>query len=116
MKFVFKIIFLFLLSKISIGQTNHLRLIEKGKYAKAEKKILKSIQKDSNDVKLNYTLSVLLIQKKYKGYDTRRAYLYMLKAKKIYSNYLLCLKIRHYLYPLLEKHLWQISHPQHQDS
>lgn len=54
-KFVCVIILIFATSNIVLGQSSYLKLIEKGKYAKAEKKINKAIVKEPNDVGLNLT-------------------------------------------------------------
>lgn len=67
-------------------QPSYLKLIEKGKYAKAEKEINKSIKKEPDDVKLNYAMSILLIRKNYKTYNPPKAYEYIVKTKRLYEN------------------------------
>jgi hypothetical protein len=68
------------------GQASYLRLIEKGKYAKAEKKINKAIVKEPKDVGLNYALAVLLINRKYKGYNASKSYEYLIISNNLYAN------------------------------
>ncbi|MFZ4706924.1 MAG: OmpA family protein [Bacteroidales bacterium] len=85
-KFVCVIILVFATSNISLGQSSYLKLIEKGKYAKAEKKINKAIVKEPNDVGLNYTMAMLLINRKYKGYNASKSYEYLITSVKIYAN------------------------------
>ena len=68
------------------GQSSYLRLIEKGKYAKAEKKINKDIVKEPKDVGLNYALAVLFINRKYKGYNASKSYEYLIISNNLYAN------------------------------
>ena len=68
------------------GQASYLKLIEKGKYSKAEKKINKAILKEPNDIGHNFTMSILLINRKYKGYNTIKSYEYIITSEKLYSN------------------------------
>jgi outer membrane protein OmpA-like peptidoglycan-associated protein len=72
----------------SFGQSNYLKLIEKGKYTKAEKKINKAILKEPNDLGHNYSLAMLLINRNYKGYNPSKSYEYILISDKLYSNVL----------------------------
>jgi len=74
-----------LLSLFSMGfaysQSSFLKYIEKGKYPKAEKKIMKALSKDSNDVGNNYAYAMLLSKRKYKEYNCEKAYITLLKSK-----------------------------------
>ncbi len=68
------------------GQTSYLRKIEKGKFGKAEKKINKALKKEPNDLVLNYAMSILLMKRKYKDYNTAKSYEYLTKAERLYAN------------------------------
>ncbi len=87
MKIHFPVIIL-LLSACSFiyGQKSYLKLIEKGKYNKAEKKINKAIEKEPKDVGHNFTMAILLINRKHKGYNASKAYEYLKTAEKLYVN------------------------------
>ena len=80
------IILLLSTSGFLFGQASYLKLIEKGKYSKAEKKINKAILKEPNDIGHNFTMSILLINRKYKGYNTIKSYEYIITSEKLYSN------------------------------
>lgn len=73
-------------SNFILGQSNYLRLLEKGKFAKAEKKINKAILKEPNDIGHNYIMALLLINRKYKGYDAPKSYEYIIKSENLYRN------------------------------
>jgi len=62
------------------GQNQYLRLIEKEKYSKTEKKLNKAFIKSPDDVELNFSMAVLLYKRGYKGYSTEKSYRYVLKA------------------------------------
>lgn len=62
-------------------QSSFLKLIEKGKFAKAEKKITKALSNDSNDVGTNYAYALLLSKRKHNGYNSEKAYITLLKSK-----------------------------------
>lgn len=82
---VFIIIFTLITCTI-FGQTSYLRKIEKGKFGKAEKKLVKALKKDSNDIALNYTMSTLLLKRKNKGYNSAKSYQYLTKTESLYAN------------------------------
>lgn len=67
------------------SQSSYIKLIEKGKFSKAEKKISKAIKKKPNDVELNFTLSILFLQRNFEKYDAKSSYLF-LKTSKINYN------------------------------
>ena len=73
-------------SNFSFGQSSYLKLIEKGKYSEAEKKINKAIIKEPNDIEHNFTLAILLINRNFKGYNAPKSYEYIIKSEKLYSN------------------------------
>ncbi len=73
-------------SDFSFGQSSYLKLIEKGKYSKAEKKINKAILKEPNDIGHNFTLAILLINRNFKGYNAPKSYEYIIESEKLYFN------------------------------
>jgi len=66
--------------------TNSLKMIEKGEFIDAEKKINKTLQQSPNDVEENYAMSVLLSKRKYSGFNTEKAYDHLTKAMKSYAG------------------------------
>jgi len=78
-----KICFLLLLLIPIIGfsQKSNLKRIEKGKYAKAEKKIKKSLKKNPDDAEILYYKARLYMKPEFKKYDTKAAYNYILKSR-----------------------------------
>ena len=42
--------------------------------------------KEPNDIGHNFTMSILLINRKYKGYNTIKSYEYIITSEKLYSN------------------------------
>lgn len=68
------------------GQSNFLKLIQKEKFEKAEKKISKALAKDSNDVGTNYAYAQLLSKRKHKGYQCKKAYNALLKSKQLFES------------------------------
>jgi hypothetical protein len=79
----------FLFFHLSVqGQFNssNLKSIAKGNYADVEKKLLKNLQKEPTDVEMNFTMAILYITKKYPGYNTEKAYEYILKTKTAFEN------------------------------
>jgi len=68
------------------GQSNYLKLIEKKKYAKAEKKINKGLSKTPDDIGLNYSMATLLIERKFKDYNSEKSYEFLIKSKSIYER------------------------------
>ena len=85
-QYLIAIILLFCTSNFSFGQSSYLRLIEKGKFAKAEKQINKAILKEPNDIGHNYTMAILLINRKHKGYNVSRSYEYLITSNNLYTN------------------------------
>jgi len=76
---------LFLYTNISLSQNSYIRLIENGKFSKAEKKLNKELSKNPDDIELNYSMSVLLSNRKYKNYSPSRAYEFAVKSKDHYG-------------------------------
>lgn len=54
--------------------TSSLKLIEKGDYAAAEKKVIKALSQNPADIEENYAYTLLLSKKKYKDYNNDKAY------------------------------------------
>lgn len=89
MKKVLFYLILFLCSTTTVtGQfwANSLKMIEKGEFIDAEKKITKTLQQSPNDVEENFAMSVLLSKRKYTGFNTVKAYEHLTKAAKLYAN------------------------------
>ncbi len=79
-------IILLISSDFLFGQSSYLKLIEKGKYAKVEKKINKAMIKEPKSVELNFAMAILLINRKYSGYNASKSYEYLTVSKNIHSN------------------------------
>lgn len=79
-------LFLSFFSGTLFGQTTYLKLIEKGKLDKAEKKINKSLKKEPNDIVLNYAMSSLMMKRQFKGYDIELSYEFLIKSEKLYTK------------------------------
>ncbi len=80
-KFLQLFFLLVIFNNIAFGQERYLKLIEKGKYSKAEKKINKALIKKPDDVVLNYSMATLLINRKNKGYNPEKSYSFLLKTE-----------------------------------
>ena len=81
------LIFCLLLSLSSLyGQDSYLKLIDKAKFSKAEKKINKSLKKEPLNVVLHYAKSRLLIQRKYNGYNPPISYEYLSTTEQLYNK------------------------------
>lgn len=80
---ILHIILCILFSFPAFGQA-YMKLIEKGKYSKAEKKLNKSLVKQPDDIALNYSMALLLTKRGYKGYDPKRSYEFLLKSNRTY--------------------------------
>jgi hypothetical protein len=61
-------------------------MIDKGEFVDAEKKINKTLQQTPNDVEENFAMSVLLSKRKYTGFNTEKAYEYLMKASTNYAG------------------------------
>ena len=85
-KKVYFIFFIFYSINLLIGQSRYLKFIEKGKYAKAERKINKALINEPKDVGHNFTMAMLLINRKYKGFNTSKSYEYLVISENLYSN------------------------------
>lgn len=86
MKKILTLSLLFILSiHVVSAQNSYLKLIEKGKYPKAEKKITKALKKDSTDISANYSYAILLSKREHKGYDIAKSYQTILKSKQLFE-------------------------------
>lgn len=79
-------ILVILASTSVIGQGSYFKLIADGEYSKAEKKINKEFEKSPDDAASNYAMAILLINRKYQNYNSKKAYEYLIKTKTIYRN------------------------------
>lgn len=87
-KTLFYLILIFCSTTTVTGQfwANSLKMIEKGEFIDAEKKIAKTLQQSPNDVEENFAMSVLLSKRKYSGFNTEKAYGHLMKAANSYAN------------------------------
>jgi hypothetical protein len=85
---LFYLILTFSYSTTVTGQfwANSLKMIEKGEFIDAEKKISKTLQQTPNDVEENFAMSVLLSKRKYTGFNTEKAFEHLMKAAKLYAG------------------------------
>ena len=87
MKKIFIAVILIIVSiNYILGQTSYLKLIEKGKYSAVDKKINKELSKKPDDIGLNFTMAVLLIERKNKNYNPEEAYIFLMKSRSLYDN------------------------------
>ncbi|MDA3880263.1 MAG: OmpA family protein [Prolixibacteraceae bacterium] len=82
---LFTVVLLFIIPTAN-AQSKELKLIERGKYAKAEKKIKKALKKDPKDIGQNYAMTLLLINEIYKKYSPVDAYEYVNYAIRDYAG------------------------------
>ncbi|MDD3860023.1 MAG: OmpA family protein [Bacteroidales bacterium] len=73
-------------STIIWGQSGYLKLIENGKYSKAEKKIIKDLEKNPNDIELNYYKARLYMVPAYKNYNTKQSYKLLVDTRSAYRK------------------------------
>ncbi len=76
------------LSLVSFGQSGYLKLIESEKFEKAEKKIIDELNAKPNDVAINYTMAILLINRKYKGFDSEKSFKFITKTNELFNRVL----------------------------
>ncbi|MEI6754274.1 MAG: hypothetical protein WCK78_14050 [Paludibacter sp.] len=91
-----KILFISLLFIASSGSTfgqfiiefgpNSFKLIEKGDFENAEKKISKDLLKNPDNVEANYAMGVMNIKRRYFKYSPEKSYEYMNKAKSLFEK------------------------------
>jgi len=92
MKRILSLLLAFLVSgSFVFGQLNlfgpgSLKLIEKGKFVEAEKKINKDLQKTPDDIETNYAMALLLLNRNYTSYNTEKSYEYLMKCIKLFEN------------------------------
>jgi len=65
---------------------NYLNLIENNKYSKAEKLAVKSFNKNPLDPGVNYVMARLYMSKDYKGYNSSKAYEYIINTETYYAT------------------------------
>lgn len=63
-----------------------IKMIEKGEYADAEKKIGYILLKSPDDLVGNYSMAILLKTRKYTSYNAEKSYEYLAKCRKIFDN------------------------------
>ena len=85
------LIALFVSGSIIYGQfglfgSSSIKLIEKGEFADAEKKINKDLTKTPDDIETNYAMSLLFLKRAYTGYNTEKSYEYLMRCKKLFGN------------------------------
>lgn len=85
-KIAFLIALSFWISTFSFGQTNDQKHIDKGDFAKAEKNLLKDLEKEPKDVAAHYTMALLHINRGYQKYNAPKAYEYISSAISYYAN------------------------------
>jgi len=68
------------------GQGNYLKQIEKGEFSSVEKKINKGLEKEPNDVGLNFCLATLFLNRKFENYHPKKAYDLLIKTEKLYAD------------------------------
>ncbi len=76
----------YILGQFSLFGPGSLKLIEKGEFADAEKKINKDLLKTPDDIETNYAMSLLLAQRNYTGYNTEKSYEYLTKCIRLFEN------------------------------
>ena len=81
-KFLFTSCLFMLVTTTLTGQfwTNSLKLIAKGEYADAEKKIVKTLNQSPNDVEENFAMAVMLSKRNYSGFNTEKSYEHLIKS------------------------------------
>jgi len=80
------ILLLLLTPIIGFSQKANLKRIEKGKYAKAEKKIKKSLKKNPDDTELLYYKARLYMEPEFKRYSTETAYSTILDSRYLFNK------------------------------
>ena len=93
MKKIISILIIYLLSNnLIFGQLEFLfgpsplKLIEKGEFTDAEKKISTTLLKSPDDMVANYAMAILLKTRKYTSYNAEKSYEYLSKCRKIFDN------------------------------
>lgn len=85
MKKIF-LLLLFLTPILGFSQSSYLKYIENGKYSKAEKKIVKDLEKNPNDIELNYYKARLYMEPGYKNYNTKLSYKLFVDTRSSYRK------------------------------
>jgi len=62
------------------------KLIEKGEYDNAEKKISKDLLKNADNLEANYAMGLLSIKRKYTKYSPEKSYEYLNKSKALFEK------------------------------
>jgi len=76
----------FVFGQINLFGPGSLKLIEKGKFVDAEKKINKDLQKTPDYIETNYTMALLLLNRNYTSYNTEKSYEYLTKCIKLFKK------------------------------
>lgn len=79
------ILLLFCFIGSASSQTNYIKLIEKNKFARAEKKLNKRLSRTPDNIVLNYSKAVLLSTRAYKKYNCYLAYSVAMKVDKLFA-------------------------------
>jgi outer membrane protein OmpA-like peptidoglycan-associated protein len=77
------ILLVLLIGSSSMGQHRYIKLIEKAKYDKAERKISEDLTETPNDIGLNVAMGVLLQKMPYAGHSYEKSYQHLVKADSI---------------------------------
>ena len=85
-KNIFILAFFIITSTFSIAQTKDEKHIDKGDFAKAEKNLLKDLEKEPKNVAAHYTMALLHINRGYQKYNAPKAYEYISNAIYYYAN------------------------------
>jgi hypothetical protein len=76
----------FIYGQFGLFGSSSIKLIEKGEFADAEKKINKDLTKTPDDIETNYAMSLLFLKRAYTGYNTEKSYEYLMRCKKLFGN------------------------------
>ena len=94
-KCLFPLLSLFIVTSISsqniineMAFSKNMKLIEKEKFSKALKKIEKQLEKDRNDIRYNFAISIIYGSRNFKKYNPKNAYNHLLISNKEYNSIL----------------------------
>ena len=77
---------IFFIHGSTLAQNKYLELIKQNNFVQAEKIINNELLDKFDDVAINYAMSVLLLQPKYKKFNIEKSYRYLTKTVKLYSR------------------------------
>ena len=78
--------FLFLTYNFLSAQPGILKMIENKKFEKAEKELVKDLEKNPESIVSNYTMAMLLINRDNTGYNPEKAWEFLMKASTRFRN------------------------------